>query len=264
MGIIYFYLTKEQKMRKLMVGGNWKCNGTMAFAKSHSTDVLNKMKFDPKKVEVVVAPAALHISAVQAVLKNNVCVATQNLSLTGNGAFTGEFSTDMLVDAGITHTLTGHSERRALYGETDAEVAKKTRVALDANMTVLACIGELLEERESGKTKDVNTRQLNAIRELCDDWSKIVIAYEPVWAIGTGKTATPEIAQETHAEIRAWLKANVSADAAANTRILYGGSVTDGNAAELISMPDIDGFLVGGASLKPAFDVIVSACQNAK
>lgn len=251
-------------MRRLMVGGNWKCNGTMAFAKSHSTDVLNKLKFDPKKVEVVVAPTALHIPAVQAVLGNNVHVATQNLSLTGNGAFTGEFSTDMLVDAGITHTLTGHSERRTLYGETDADVGKKTKVAVDAGLTVLACIGELLEEREGGKTKDVNTRQLNAIRELCDDWSKIVIAYEPVWAIGTGKTATPEIAQETHAEIRDWLKANVSAAAADSTRILYGGSVTDANAAELISMPDIDGFLVGGASLKPAFDVIVSACQNAK
>ena len=130
-------------------------------------------------------------------------------------------------------------------------------------MTVLACIGELLEEREGGKTKDVNERQLNAIREHCDDWSKIVIAYEPVWAIGTGKTATPEIAQETHAEIREWLASACGADAAQSVRILYGGSVTDANAAELIAMPDIDGFLVGGASLKPAFDVIVSACNNA-
>lgn len=250
-------------MRRLMVGGNWKCNGTMAFAKSHTTDVLNKMKFDPKKVDVVVAPAAIHIPAVQAVVANNVHVATQNVSLTGNGAFTGELSTDMLLDAKITHTLTGHSERRTLYGETDAEVGAKTKVATDAGIVVLACIGELLAERESGKTNEVNTRQLNAIREKCDDWSKIVIAYEPVWAIGTGKTATPEIAQETHAEIREWLAKNVSADAAKVTRILYGGSVTDANAAELISQPDIDGFLVGGASLKPAFDVIVSACNNA-
>ena len=127
-------------MRRLMVGGNWKCNGTMAFAKSHTTDVLNKMKFDPKKVEVVVAPAALHIPAVQAAAGANIHVATQNLSLTGNGAYTGEFSTDMLVDAGITHTLTGHSERRTLYGESDADVAAKTKKALDANITVLACI----------------------------------------------------------------------------------------------------------------------------
>ena len=248
-----------------MVGGNWKCNGTMGFAKSFPADVLNKIKFDPKKVDVVVAPAALHLSTVQAAVSNNVHVATQNISLTGNGAFTGEHSIDMLKDAGITHTLTGHSERRTLYGETDADVGAKTKLAIDAGIVTLACIGELLAEREGGKTKDVNTRQLNAILAACgDDWSKIVIAYEPVWAIGTGKTATPEIAQETHAEIREWLASKVSADAAKTTRILYGGSVTDANAAELIGMPDIDGFLVGGASLKPAFDVIVSACNNAK
>jgi len=177
--------------RKLMVGGNWKCNGNMAFAKSFPVDVLNKLKFDPKKVEVVVAPAALHISSVQSVLKNNVHVATQNLSLTADGAFTGEFSVGMVKDMGISYTLTGHSERRTLYGETDKQVALKTKLAVDSGFTVLACIGELLGERESGKTKDVNNRQLNAIREMCEDWSKIVIAYEPVWAIGTGKTATP-------------------------------------------------------------------------
>merc|ERR1719223_966367 len=129
-------------------------------------------------------------------------------------------------------------------------------------MTVLACIGELLDERESGKTKVVNESQLNAIREHCDDWSKIVIAYEPVWAVGTGKTATPEIAQDTHAEIRQWLASNVSAEASNSVRILYGGSVSDANAADLIAQPDIDGFLVGGASLKPAFHTIVEACNN--
>ena len=182
--------------------------------------------------------------------------------MTGNGAYTGEFSVEMIRDMGIKYTLTGHSERRTLYHETDKDVAVKTKLAVDAGMTVLACIGELLEERESGKTKDVNNRQLNAIREQCDDWSNIVIAYEPVWAIGTGKTATPEIAQETHAEIRQWLAANVSKDAAQSVRILYGGSVTDANAAQLIGMEDIDGFLVGGASLKPAFHEIVAACSK--
>lgn len=245
-----------------MVGGNWKCNGSMAFAKSFPAEVLNNLKFDPKKVEVVVAPTALHLSTVLGATGNNVNVATQNLSLTGNGAFTGELSTDMIKEAGIKYTLTGHSERRTLYGETDKDVAVKTKLAVDAGMTVLACIGELLEERESGKTKDVNNRQLNAIREHCDDWSQIVIAYEPVWAIGTGKTATPQIAQDTHAEIREWLAANVSADAAKTVRILYGGSVTEGNAAELIAMEDIDGFLVGGASLKPGFHDIVAACDK--
>ena len=126
----------------------------------------------------------------------------------------------------------------------------------------MACIGEKLDEREAGQTNAVNARQLEAIRSEVDDWSKIVIAYEPVWAIGTGKTATPEIAQETHAEIRQWLAANVSKEAADSVRILYGGSVSDANAAELIAMEDIDGFLVGGASLKPAFHTIVEACEN--
>jgi triosephosphate isomerase len=248
-------------MRRYMVGGNWKCNGNLAFAKSFPAEVLNTLKFDPKKVDVVVAPAALHLSTVQANTKNNVNVATQNLSLTGDGAYTGEFSVGMIRDMGVNYTLTGHSERRTLYHETDKDVAIKTKLALDSGMTVLACIGELLDERESGKTKDVNNRQLNAIREQCDDWSNIVIAYEPVWAIGTGKVATPQVAQETHAEIREWLAANVSKEAAATVRILYGGSVSDANAAELIAMEDIDGFLVGGASLKPAFHTIVEACN---
>jgi triosephosphate isomerase len=177
--------------RRLMVGGNWKCNGNMSFAKTFPVDVLNKLTFDPKKVDVVVAPTALHLSTVQSILKNNVNVASQNLSLTGDGAYTGEFSVGMIKDMGVSYTLTGHSERRTLYGESDKDVAMKTKLAVDQGFTVLACIGELLDERETGKTKDVNNRQLNAIREVCEDWSKIVIAYEPVWAIGTGKTATP-------------------------------------------------------------------------
>merc|ERR1719498_1118970 len=193
-----------------------------------------------------------------AAVQNNVNVGTQNISLNGNGAYTGELSCEMITDMGIKWTLTGHSERRTLYGETDQDVAKKTKRAIDHGMTVLACIGELKEEREGGITKQVNTRQLNAIREECDDWSNIVIAYEPVWAIGTGLTATPEIAQETHAEIREWLGKNVSADAAKSVRILYGGSVSDANAADLIKQPDIDGFLVGGASLKPAFQIVAA------
>ena len=163
---------------------------------------------------MVVAPTALHISTVQGALTNqNVHVATQNLSLTKNGAYTGEFSAEMIKDMGVNWTLTGHSERRSLYGESDKDVATKTRLAVEHGFTVLACIGEQLAERESGKTRQVNERQLNAIREQVSDWSNIVIAYEPVWAIGTGKTATPEIAQATHAEIREWLGTNVSKEA---------------------------------------------------
>lgn len=249
-------------MRRFLVGGNWKSNGSLDFSKTFPKEVLNNLKFDANRVEVVVAPTALHVSTVQANTNSNVHVAMQNMSLTGNGAYTGEFSAEMIKDMGVSWTLTGHSERRSLFGETDADVGAKTKRAIDHGFSVLACIGEQLEERESGKTRDVNERQLNAIREHCDDWSNIVIAYEPVWAIGTGKVATPEVAQATHAEIREWLGKNVSAEAMNSVRILYGGSVSDANAAELISQTDIDGFLVGGASLKPAFHQIVEACNT--
>ena len=168
----------------------------------------------------------------------------------------------MLVDAAINWVILGHSERRHVFGESDDVVAQKTKRALDHGLQVMACIGEKLDERESGKTDEVNARQLAAIRKYVDDWSRVVIAYEPVWAIGTGKTATSQQAQEAHVVVRDWLAKNVSKDAAEKTRILYGGSVTEKNAAELINNPDVDGFLVGGASLKPAFHDIVNACNE--
>lgn len=250
-----------KNVRRLFVGGNWKCNGDTAFASEFPTSVLNKLKHNPKSVEVVVAPTALHLTAVQAALNGSVHVATQNLSLTGMGAYTGELNAEQVVDLGVKYTLAGHSERRSLFKETDVEVAKKTQAALAKGLTVVLCIGETLQEREAGKTDEVNSRQLAAVRQLVSAWNKIVIAYEPVWAIGTGKTASPEEAQAAHAAIRSWVSENVSDDAAAQTRIIYGGSVSDKNAAGLIAQPDIDGFLVGGASLKPAFGVIVDACQ---
>lgn len=167
----------------------------------------------------------------------------------------------MIVDMGITYVITGHSERRSIFKETDAEIAEKTSVAVSKGLKVIACIGELLEEREAGKTMEVNERQLGAIAGMLSesDWSHVVLAYEPVWAIGTGKVATPEQAQEVHAGLRKWLAENVSAAVAESVRIIYGGSVKPANAMELAKQTDIDGFLVGGASLKPDFiDVIDS------
>merc|ERR1712032_493918 len=198
----------------------------------------------------------------QVLAGSKVQLSTQNSSLFGNGAYTGETSPQMVKDLGLNWTVLGHSERRHVLGESDDVVGKKVKNALDNDLQVIACIGEKLDEREAGKTDDVNARQLRAIREYVDDWSKIVIAYEPVWAIGTGKVATPDQAQEAHVAIRSWLKAIVSDEAAEKTRILYGGSVNDKNAAELINQPDIDGFLVGGASLKDAFKDIVKACND--
>ena len=170
----------------------------------------------------------------------------------------------MLNDAGINWTILGHSERRHVFGESDRVVGEKVKHALAHKLKVIACIGEKLDEREAGQTQAVNERQLNAIRELVNDWSDVVIAYEPVWAIGTGKTASPEQAQEVHDQLRSWLKSNVSADAANKTRILYGGSVTEKNADELIAKRDVDGFLVGGASLKEGFLDIIRAANDAK
>ena len=168
------------------------------------------------------------------------------------GAFTGEISAGQLADSGIRWAILGHSERRTILGESDALVASKTRFATDSGVSVIWCCGESLEVREAGATVDVVTKQLAALAEKLDDWSRIVIAYEPIWAIGTGKVATTEQAQEAHAAIREWLANNVSAKVAEETRILYGGSVSEKNCSDLSKQPDIDGFLVGGASLKPA------------
>lgn len=170
----------------------------------------------------------------------------------------------MLKDFGLNWVILGHSERRHVFGESDQVVGKKVKTALENDLQVIACIGEKLDEREGGRTDEVNARQLAAIREEVDDWSKIVIAYEPVWAIGTGVTASPEQAQEAHIVVRDWLKKNVSQEAADKTRILYGGSVTSKNADILITKPDVDGFLVGGASLKDEFKEIVRACNDFK
>lgn len=166
-----------------------------------------------------------------------------------------------LKDVGATWVILGHSERRQIFGETDELIAQKVVHALENGLKVIACIGETLQEREAGQTEAVVFRQTKALADAVKDWTNVVLAYEPVWAIGTGKTATPQQAQEVHAALRKWLTENVSADVSASLRIQYGGSVTAGNAKELASQPDIDGFLVGGASLKPEFVQIVNAKQ---
>ena len=202
-------------MRKLLVGGNWKCNGTVDFSRSFPSNVLKTMSFNQSKVEVVVAPSSLHIGAAQQALAGSqVQLSAQNCSLYGNGAFTGETSATMLKDFGLNWVILGHSERRHVFGESDQVVASKVKAALDQDLNVMACIGEKLDEREAGQTNAVNARQLQAIREEVDDWSKIVIPCEPVWAIGTGVTASPEQAQEAHDNLRAWLRSNVSVEAA--------------------------------------------------
>jgi len=181
-----------------------------------------------------------------------------------NGAFTGEISAEQLKNQGVHWVIIGHSERRSLFGETDEIMSHKVAKAQERGLKSIICIGELLEERESGKTNDVLRTQLEAIKPAITDWDTVVIAYEPVWAIGTGKVASPKQAQETHCFIRNWVFDNVGAAVAGKLRIQYGGSVKGNNAADLIAQPDIDGFLVGSASIKPEFADIISAANNVK
>jgi triosephosphate isomerase len=218
---------------------------------------LNNATLDPN-VEVVIAPPSLYLLLVREHLREGLEVASQNVFDKPNGAFTGEISVSQLMDSNITWTILGHSERRTILGETDAVVASKTKFATNGGVGVIWCCGESLEEREAGKTIEVVSKQLAALKAEVPEWSKIVIAYEPIWAIGTGKVATTEQAQEVHAAIREWLKKEIGDKVAEETRILYGGSVTEKNCSDLSKQPDIDGFLVGGASLKPAFVDIIN------
>ena len=251
-----------ESSRKFVIGGNWKSNGNLASNTALVNDVLNKAEIDESRLEVVVAPIAIHIATVKSALNPSIKVACQNISATDCGAFTGEITAMQLKDFEIEWCIIGHSERRSLYGETDKVVAEKVTKAQANGLNAMVCVGEMLEQRENGTTNDVCKAQLDAFKDSVTDWSKIVIAYEPVWAIGTGKTATPEIAEETCGYIRQWVGENVSPEVALQIRIQYGGSVSAKNAADLIAKPNIDGFLVGGASLKPDFLTIIEAASK--
>ncbi|KAJ6835587.1 triosephosphate isomerase, cytosolic-like isoform X4 [Iris pallida] len=246
--------------RKFFVGGNWKCNGTKEEVKKIVT-ILNEADVPSEDVvEVVVSPPFVFLSFVKSLLRSDFSVAAQNCWVRRGGAFTGEISAEMLVNLGIPWVILGHSERRLLLGESNEFVGDKVAYALSQGLKVIACVGETLEQRESGSTTDIVAAQTKAIADQISDWRNIVLAYEPVWAIGTGKVATPSQAQEVHTGLRKWLQTNVGAEIAASTRIIYGGSVNGANCKELAAQPDVDGFLVGGASLKPEFvDIIKSA-----
>jgi len=252
--------------RRPIVGGNWKCNPVSA---SKLPELVGNIEAcDTSKCDVYVCPSPLHTSMVS--FSNGAKVAPQNLNFAGCGAYTGEMAADQMVDMGIEWVLLGHSERRGEFGlptpaESNELLATKCAYALEKGLKVVFCIGEPLPIREQGAAAVLAEciKQLEQVKGLLDP-ARVVIAYEPVWAIGTGVTATPEQAQETHAAIRQWIAANVSADVAAKIRIQYGGSANAKNAPELSACPDIDGFLVGGASLKAEFADIVAAIAKAK
>eukprot|EP00933_Yihiella_yeosuensis_P066183 TRINITY_DN7030_c0_g1_i1.p1 TRINITY_DN7030_c0_g1~~TRINITY_DN7030_c0_g1_i1.p1 ORF type:complete len:305 (+),score=101.22 TRINITY_DN7030_c0_g1_i1:68-982(+) len=255
--------------RKFFIGGNWKANGTPESVKS-LVDDLNAAKLEvdtEKDVQVVCAPPSVFLAEVAGSLRKDFAVSAQNMWNKAPGAWTGETPAEMLTAMGIKWAILGHSERRENCGETDQVVADKTKFAIDSGMETMPCIGEKLEERESGNTFDVLAKQMKPLAETLaeEDWDKVVLAYEPVWAIGTGKVATPEQAEEVHEYLRKWLADNVSQKVSDSVRILYGGSVNDKNAEELATKPNIDGFLVGGASLKAGpFSTIINAAKNSK
>ena len=257
----------SKKIARGLIGGNWKANGTVAQVKK-MIDFFGAVGEFSANSEVVIAGPSIHLSAMKASFRPDIATCAEDVSFKkGYGAFTGEITADMLADAGIKWTLTGHSERRVGFGvpgETNHVVGVKTKNALDSNLSVIACIGEMLADRQNGSTMAVCSAQLEAIAAALKgpaDWKKVVIAYEPVWAIGTGVTASPQQAQETHAQIRKWLQKHVSQEVADETRIIYGGSATGSNCKELYAQHDINGFLVGGASLKPEFVDIINCTR---
>jgi triosephosphate isomerase len=255
-------------MRRLFVAGNWKMNLTLAAGKSLAAAVAAEVQQTQPAVDVAVCPAFPYLLAVkEAIGSSGVQLGAQNAYFAAPGAFTGEIALDMLLDVGCQWVILGHSERRQFFGDTDAEVNKKVTAAISKNLGVILCVGELLAERQSGKTEAVLETQLTGAFAGVEAGSlnKLVLAYEPVWAIGTGVTASPDQAEAAHKFIRSWLATRYNSQVADGMRIQYGGSVKPDNAAELLSQPNVDGALVGGASLKAdQFLPIIRAAATVK
>jgi triosephosphate isomerase len=248
--------------RMPLLAANWKMNKTVAEARAFAADFLPRVA-GLDGVEIVLAPPATALHALgEALAGSAVALAAQNVSAEPKGAFTGEVSVAMLAEVGCRYAIVGHSERRTLYGETDADVAAKAGALLAGGLRAIVCLGETLEEREAGRTLAVCEAQLEGSLAGLEagQAADLVLAYEPIWAIGTGRTATPEIAQEVHGFIRGWLGKRFGG-AGETVRIQYGGSMKPENAAELLAQPDIDGGLVGGASLDPESFAMV--CRSA-
>jgi triosephosphate isomerase len=250
-------------MRRPLIAGNWKMHKTIAEARELVEGIREGLR-DANGVDVLICPPfQLLFPMAKEVAGSRIMLGAQNAHEATHGAFTGEVSVPMLADAGCTHVIIGHSERRHIYGEAGPLLAKKVRAVLEGGLKVIYCVGETLEQREAGKTQAVVERQLTEVVDLDVPPDRLIIAYEPVWAIGTGRNATPDQAQEVHAFIRSKLAGTYDPAAADSLRILYGGSVKPGNAEGLLSQPDMDGALVGGACLVAAdFLAIISAAES--
>lgn len=240
-----------KKFRKKIIAGNWKMNKSIADAESLASDLKRDLA-DCRDVDIVLCPPFTALRVVgEKISDSHIKLGAQNMHWESNGAFTGEISPNMLRDLFCRYVILGHSERRSYFHETDEMVNRKTKAALAANLQPIVCVGETLEERDGGHAKNVVKKQVeNSLAGLADELKMVIVAYEPVWAIGTGRNATPEQAQEMHLFIRETLKAMAGEEISETVRIQYGGSVKPNNAQELMKQPDIDGALVGGASLE--------------
>lgn len=238
-------------MRKNIVAGNWKMNTTLDEGVELANEVNELLKAKKANCEVIMCVPFTHLVSVKGVIDEPLKLGAENCSEHEKGAYTGEVSAAMVKSTGASHVILGHSERRQYFGENNEQLLVKTKLALANGLTPIFCVGEVLEERENGTYNDVVKGQVEALFELpAEEFSKIVIAYEPVWAIGTGKTATAEQAQDMHAHIRKVIADKYGKELADNTSILYGGSCKPSNAKELFAKPDVDGGLIGGAALK--------------
>ncbi len=257
----------KQPTRRYLIAGNWKMNKTSSDAEELVKGILVEIG-EQTEVNVVVCPPFTALEKVAALLAstNYVQLGAQNMHPEASGAYTGEISASMLRNLYVSHVILGHSERRQYFGEDDAFINKKVLAALENNLKPILCVGETLEEREAEQTLEVVRKQIEAglANVPADKAEQVVVAYEPVWAIGTGKTATPEMAQTVHAEIRRLLKKVLGDDAASRVRILYGGSMKPDNADALLAQPDIDGGLIGGAALEAkSFGKLVQSALKA-
>ena len=240
-------------MRKNIVAGNWKMNTTLPEGLQLAKEVNDALKGVDAKCDVIICVPFTHLASINGVIdKNRLGLGAENCADHVSGAYTGEVSAPMVASTGATYVILGHSERRQYYGETSETLKEKVKLALANGLTPIFCIGEVLEEREAGKHFEVVKTQIeDALFDLsAEDFSKLILAYEPVWAIGTGKTATDDQAQEIHAYIRSVIEGKYGKEVAANTSILYGGSCKPSNAKALFAKPDVDGGLIGGAALK--------------
>lgn len=241
-------------MRKNIVAGNWKMNTTVPEGVQLADDLVNLLKGTKANCDVVICTPFTHLCAVAAILEGSpVCLGAENCARHDKGAYTGEISAAMVRSTGADYVILGHSERRQYFGENNEELSEKLRLALDNSLRPIFCVGEVLEQREDGSFNEVVAGQLEPLFNLpVDDFKKVIIAYEPVWAIGTGKTATVDQAEDMHAFIRKQVDEKFGKQVAEATSILYGGSCKPGNARELFAKPDVDGGLIGGAALKAA------------